>query len=315
MSLFRAFEANDLSQLEGILVNARPLLQKAVESENLQATKILVDAGFGFLPEDTKYPINQEILKLVKPFAWKQKSFQKSAGKLDDVSICPYNDPDFVEEIFKKNDWKKIDYYLLNFAKIQDNVNEAPEYYPENSKFFKFGTLEIIEAKFAHLSKDDKEILYGEGCYSARENERDPRMFILALDSSIYTYDGNIDDMSLICIQEYMKHPKSTESLNHQLIRVMYLFDVWRTHGQRCRWPDIPHCIMIFFEGLGDRLTPKIKKTMELAYLLAKRTRELINKYGRIWFNKWHIKSADPNGNGLLFRKWKESIPTDYVRD
>jgi len=261
MALVDAISKNDLVEIDKILAGSKLFLQKAVETANVEVTKSLIDAGFGFLPDDTKYPVHPEILKLVKPFAQFHPGFHRATKDVEDVSVCPYNDPKFVKGIFKKKEWKKIDYYLLNFGRIQDNVRDAPEEYPENSRFFEFGTLEIIESKFTNLSENDKEILYADCCYSARENERDPRIFIRGLDSTNYT-SADLDNISLVCIREYMKHSRSTENLKSLFDNANYLLDVRKTYGQRCRWPDIPHRLMIFFEGLGDRLTPELKRRM-----------------------------------------------------
>jgi hypothetical protein len=56
---------------------------------------------------------------------------------------------------------------------------------------------------------------------------------------------------------------------------------------------------------MGHRKTfPKVLRRCYLQY-----------KYGRIWRDKWVTKSMNPNGNGVLFRKWVENIPKEYVRD
>lgn len=42
--------------------------------------------------------------------------------------------------------------------------------------------------------------------------------------------------------------------------------------------------------------------------LKGRRRFHLMKRYGRIWFEKWYNKSANPDGNGIVYRRWKEKL-------
>jgi hypothetical protein len=57
----------------------------------------------------------------------------------------------------------------------------------------------------------------------------------------------------------------------------------------------------------------KYKAAKEIAKF---KTRDIrLKRFGWLWRNKWLIKSADPNGKGVVFKNWLATIPKDYVRN
>ena len=309
MSLVEAFEASDFPLLESILVGAKQLLQKAVESGNSRAAKVLIDAGFSFLPEETKYPVDQEILNLVKPLSKGHQTFIDAVSKLEDVSLCPYDNQKFLENIFEEKDWKKIDYYLWKVAWFYENKDD-------DERFYQYGTLELIEKVNSGFSQQEKESFYRLYIHCAERNERDCRIYTEALRYPISRTPDPVT-MSIICLEVFVKHPffnLNYHILAHFCKELERRVEWWRLRKFN-NTLDTPVRVLTFADALGDRFTAEVKREFPKLHLFVERLRKITRKYAYIWFNKWHIKSADPNGNGLLFRKWKETIPREYVKN
>lgn len=314
MTLVSAVKSRDFSKLKDLLEGSKLLLQEAVEKDDLPLVEILIDAGFGCLPTTTKYPKNEKILALVKPYAFKHPSFQTVISNVDDVSICPWDDPSFVEELFQnpaEKDYKKIDYYLLNIAKMCVGVNVNLDDFPDDDKFYQFGTLEMIETNLACLSEKDRQITYSGHEFYSQRNERDPRIFAKVLDASSLS-EADPKRATLACLEIYLNHPNSEHVMRPILIlsELDLLLQYSRDAGS-C--PDLNWRITIVIELLGTRFTEELKRKYPELYLIAKRTRKIAKKYGRIWVGKWLVKSGNPEGNGVLYRKWVETMPTNFV--
>jgi hypothetical protein len=123
--------------------------------------------------------------------------------------------------------------------------------------------------------------------------------------------------MSIICLEVFVKHPffnLNYHILAHFCKELERRVEWWRLRKFN-NTLDTPVRVLTFADALGDRFTAEVKREFPKLHLFVERLRKITRKYAYIWFNKWHIKSADPNGNGLLFRKWKETIPREYVKN